>query len=345
MASETDADATDSAMDPDDSDAGGDGLLSLPPAGTASTRVDLDRLLEDIGPFGRYQKVIYLLICVTAIFPATATLHTVFTAAVPRSRCLVPDCDDAVDSRYADAFDMGYANFTIPVLPSGRYDSCKMYRELSYALEKRPLPEACYSDHFDASRQVPCGGNYVVDVAVYADSMVSEFGLFCDFAYKVPFVQSLFFVGVLLGALMFGAAADWFGRKKTFLVRNSVVLRICYRLNHVVAPSQVALLIMLGCGIGSALAPNIHAFAAFHFLTAFGQVGVFQTGFILAVECVGKDYRVFCGVVIEFFFVLGECLVAAVAYGASGWRATILWLLVPSVITLFYWPFLPESPR
>lgn len=70
-----------------------------------------------------------------------------------------------------------------------------------------------------------------------------------------------------------------------------------------------------------------------------------QTAFILSVECVGKEYRVFCGVAIEFFFVLGEVLVAAVAYAIGDWRKTILCLMVPAVITLLYWPLLPESPR
>ena len=66
--------------------------------------------------FFRYQKCIYLLACVAAVFPASATLHTVFTASVPASRCLVPDCDDAKSPNYADAFseNLAFANFSIP---------------------------------------------------------------------------------------------------------------------------------------------------------------------------------------------------------------------------------------
>ena len=65
--------------------------------------------------FHRYQKFIYLLACVAAVFPASATLHTVFTASVPAARCLVPDCDDAKSPSYADAFShLAFANFAIP---------------------------------------------------------------------------------------------------------------------------------------------------------------------------------------------------------------------------------------
>ena len=44
------------------------------------------------------------------------------------------------------------------------------------------------------------------------------------------------------------------------------------------------------------------------------QVGVFQCCFVLAVELVGPSWRVFCGVVIEFFFVGGELLLAVLAW-------------------------------
>ena len=56
-----------------------------------------------------------MLACVAAVFPASATLHTVFTAAVPPARCLVPDCDDAKSPNYTDAFShLAFANFAIP---------------------------------------------------------------------------------------------------------------------------------------------------------------------------------------------------------------------------------------
>ena len=73
------------------------------------------------------------------------------------------------------------------------------------------------------------------------------------------------------------------------------------------------------------MAPNFPAFATFHFLGAVGQVGVFQTAFILSVEGVGETYRVLCGVIIEFFYVLGEALVPLASYFTHSWRSTILW--------------------
>jgi OCT family organic cation transporter-like MFS transporter 4/5 len=189
---------------------------------TTTTRVDLDRLLEDIGAFGRYQKFIYLLICITAVFPAAATLHTVFTAAVPDYRCFVPDCDGA-DTTYESAFGMnGFANFTLPYLGDGKYDGCHRYGEYPYATAPSVnlTYSTCRPEHFDQRFETGCHGKYLSDESVYPSTMVTEFKLFCNSAYKVPMVESLFFVGTLLGAVVFGAAADWIGRKKTILVND-----------------------------------------------------------------------------------------------------------------------------
>ena len=44
------------------------------------------------------------------------------------------------------------------------------------------------------------------------------------------------------------------------------------------------------------------------------QVGLFQSCFVLGIEIVGQSKRVFCAIVIEFFFVGGELLLALVAW-------------------------------
>ncbi|TRY62040.1 hypothetical protein TCAL_08477, partial [Tigriopus californicus] len=97
--------------------------------------------------------------------------------------------------------------------------------------------------------------------------------------------------------------------------------------------------------IASGLAPNYPVYLAMNFLVAFGQLGLFQTAFILSVENVGKDYRVFCSIIIEYFFVLGEILLTLVAYFVRDWRYVILYVMVPAVGFVFYWPILPESVR
>jgi OCT family organic cation transporter-like MFS transporter 4/5 len=48
--------------------------------------MDFDEVLDEIGDFGRYQIITYLLICLPVIFSAANSLTYVFTAGVPNYR-------------------------------------------------------------------------------------------------------------------------------------------------------------------------------------------------------------------------------------------------------------------
>ena len=101
------------------------------------------------------------------------------------------------------------------ILQKGAFDGCHRYKEYDYLTA--PTQSACNPEHFNRESIIDCRGYYVVDDSVYASTLVADFGLFCDLAYKVPLVKSIFFIGVLFGAPAFGYAADYFGRKKTLL--------------------------------------------------------------------------------------------------------------------------------
>ena len=86
-------------------------------------------------------------------------------------------------------------------------------------------------------------------------------------------------------------------------------------------------------------------YLVFQTLGTFGSSGCFQTGFILALESVGKSHRVMCGIIIEYFFVGGEILLTLIAMISHSWQ----WLTAfPSIflgILLLTWPIVPESTR
>jgi OCT family organic cation transporter-like MFS transporter 4/5 len=73
--------------------------------------------------------------------------------------------------------------------------------------------------------------------------------------------------------------------------------------------------------------------------------GVFLISFILVVEMVGPKERVYCGNVIQIYFVLGGILAAGLAYWQRDWRIVVIIATVPVCLFLLYWPFLPESTR
>ena len=73
--------------------------------------------------------------------------------------------------------------------------------------------------------------------------------------------------------------------------------------------------------------------------------GLFLVAFILATEVVGAEKRVFCGIVLEIIFNVGEILAPVLAFWLRDWRMVIVAATVPTVFFLLYWPILPESIR
>eukprot|EP00092_Neocalanus_flemingeri_P015702 GFUD01016996.1.p1 GENE.GFUD01016996.1~~GFUD01016996.1.p1 ORF type:complete len:560 (-),score=145.92 GFUD01016996.1:221-1900(-) len=276
--------------------------------------LDLDKLMsEKLGDFGRFQKWIYFLVCLPAALTAGITLASVFTADIPVHRCQVPACDSPVIPHYEDAFLFGFANFTIPT-SGGDWDSCLRFTNIENT--------SCTSKTFNNLTE-KCE-NRLYSTVDMKNTVATEFDLVCGEEWKLPLSQSVFFAGVLVGAALFGHLGDVWGRKNMFLV---------------------GLLEMTVFGIAAAFAPSFLMFTIFQFFTAMGQVGVFQTVFVLGIEIVGKSKRVFCGVVIEYFFVLGEILLAVVAWYFKDWRKIQFVCVIPGILFFSYYFLLPQSIR
>ncbi|CAG0893104.1 unnamed protein product, partial [Cyprideis torosa] len=207
-------------------------LSSSPPRGGHEPTYDIERLLRDLGGFGPFQRRTYFLVCIPAIFCASATMLYVFIA-----------------------------------------------------LEAAHSPSS---------------------------------------SWWITLGSSIYFVGILVGAFVFGLVADCLGRWKAFYV--SILALSC-------------------AGLASAFASNFLLFVLLRFLTAAGQVGVFQAGFLLGVEWVGPSKRVLCGMVIMMFYTFGEILLAVMAFYVRDWRQLQLLSTVPSMLCFCYACLVPESIR
>ena len=276
--------------------------------------LDLDKLLvEKLGEFGRYQKLIYFLICLPAALTAGLTLSSVFTEFSPPHRCLVDGCDDVQDPRYDDAYYLSFYNFTIPSNNPG----CEVFPRLDNTTR------SCHAVDFSPSSESRCRQRLFSE-AVMRRTVASEFDLVCDLQWMLPFSQSLFFAGVLVGAPLFGQLADLLGRKITFLL---------------------SLLETSVCGLVAAFASSFWMFAVVQFFTAMGQVGMFQTAFVLGIELVGPNKRTLCGILIDFVYVVGALYLALVAWQLRDWRKIQLACALPCLLFFSYCFLLPESVR
>ena len=90
-----------------------------------------------------------------------------------------------------------------------------------------------------------------------------------------PLAQAAYTLGITIGALSLGPAADSFGRKPVLLG---------------------SLVGMIGFGaLGAYLAPTFVIFAGLRFLVGIGSAGITMCSFVLLSEIVGPSVRGFCG--------------------------------------------------
>ncbi|CAK9158941.1 unnamed protein product [Ilex paraguariensis] len=156
-------------------------------------------------------------------------------------------------------------------------------------------------------------------------STVAEWGLVCGERYKVGLVQSLFFVGCMIGAGVFGHLSD------SKLGRRGSLAVICL-LNAVF-------------GNLTALSPHYWTYVLFRILTGFSTGGVGVCAFVLATEPIGPNKRTVAGMSTFYFYSAGIAILSGIAYISPSWRALYIASSVPSILFILILPFINESPR
>ncbi|XP_063241777.1 organic cation transporter protein [Bacillus rossius redtenbacheri] len=280
--------------------------------------MDFDEVLDEIGEFGRFQIINYFLICLPVMFGAANSLSYVFTAGVPDYRCAVPGCDDPAAPDFSPAW-LPRAVPPADPRPGAAYSpaACLRYlplRNLSAA------PAGCGAAAFSEAA-VRC------DAWLFRDerTIVNDWNITCaDNQWKLSMVGTVHFAGILVGAFSFGFLADRFGRKIVFVF---------------------CILLMSVSGVAQAVSPDYATFQVFVFINALGTSGVYPLAFIIGVELVGKNKREMSGIVLNYFYAVGEAMVGLVAWMARDWVVLQLVLSAPPLLFVLYFWFVPESVR
>ena len=270
-------------------------------------------ILSLVGDRGRWQFRIFLFSWLEGILIGFHHLSSAFLGFVPEHHCSYEDIE--FPSGWTDA---EKKNFTIPVEESGKFSECQMF-DLSSATINTNYQRALASR---TENLVACTSwTFAKDMG---ETIVSDWNLVCDRTALLSTVQGSYMGGVFVGCLFWGWASDKFGRRPSILVAS---------------------LIQIVSTVIAAFSPNYIMFIFFRFIIAFSVSGVFECAFVLVMEIVSPELRTPFGIMTQFPFAIGVCILPLVAYFIRDWNHLQLAISLPClVLTSYYW-FMPESPR
>ncbi|XP_052811636.1 organic cation transporter protein-like [Mya arenaria] len=274
-----------------------------------------------LGEFGKYQKILYFLVCLPAIFTGMQMLSSVFTLAIPDHRCALP----------------GLGNDTYEV--QGQWHKLLINQSITWETGKDDEGSLVYSscDRYVTNENTSYNAHYipvntsttecdtfVFDQSTFKNTFITKTNLVCGNKLARANANMILMGGKLFGSIAIGVFSDIFGRKKAVMLSS---------------------FLHIGAAFGSAFAPNYGAFVIFRFVQGASNSGIFMSLFVIGVELVGPSYRVAAGIIIEFFWCIGLFLLCLVAYFVRTWNILLLVLACPTVLLVFYFWLIPESPR
>lgn len=269
--------------------------------------------MKMVGDRGKWQFRVFLFTWLEGILIGFHHLASAFLGFVPEHHC-----DFNHLNFPSDWTEIQRKNFSIPVDDNGEYSKCEMY----------DIGASSISGDFDSAILGRTAGKVACESWDYATNMghtiVSEWDLVCDRTALLSTVQGSYMGGVFVGCLFWGWASDKFGRRPSILV--SVGIQI---VSSVVAAFSV----------------NYVMFIFFRFIIAFSVSGVFECAFVLVMEIVSPELRTPFGIMTQFPFGLGVCILPAIAYFFRDWMPLQLAISIPCVVLLSYFIEIPESPR
>lgn len=165
----------------------------------------------------------------------------------------------------------------------------------------------------------------VLSIGFSAPSIAKTFGVTMPQALQTG---TAFFVGMLIGAFVFGRLADRIGRRPVLMM--AVVIDAC-------------------AGVASAFAPELSWLLLLRFITGIGVGGTLPVDYTMMAEFLPSDRRGRWLVLLESFWAVGTiCLallaLAAVSWGDDAWRVIFFVTGLPALIGVALRFYIPESP-
>lgn len=269
--------------------------------------VPFDEIVAELGRFGRYQKLLYLLVVLPAITSAFPTMIMVFTLGQHKHRCAVPGDGNDSYAPYGEQRKV-VTNDSLGQIVIETYTECNIL--VNYTANGTASSRKCDS--------------WVYDQSIYQTTLISDLNMVCDNVILQSHAGMAYFGGELFGSFTLMSWADISGRKP--------VLCFC-------------LLMMFVFNIATVWIPNFLTYIIFRFIYGTVDSAYWGIAMIIGLELVHPSKRELAGVSMNYFWCLGEFILCGLAYWLRNWRDLQLATSIPMVLFIGYYFIIEESPR
>lgn len=271
-----------------------------------------------LGQWGRFQKEVFFLICLSILTNGLGVFSIVFLADTPAHHCRIPEVNLTVD----------WYGAIIPIeVVDGKQEQsrCSRYKlDVVRNLSAQGLVPGRDVNLTDLEQE-GCVDGWSYSKDIYRSTLVSEFDLVCSEEWKKPFTSTVFFLGVLSGCFISGPLSDRFGRKPVFFATMAIQAVFVF-----VAVFSSTWLV----------------FAIIFFFNGLGQISNYVSAFVLGTEIMtGKVRVIFSSIGICLSYAVGYMFLPLLAYFLRDWKTLTMALAVPGLLYMPLWWFVPESPR
>uniref|UniRef100_A0A8C7RS62 Solute carrier family 22 member 6 n=1 Tax=Oncorhynchus mykiss TaxID=8022 RepID=A0A8C7RS62_ONCMY len=273
-----------------------------------------EHLLSVVNGFGRFQMMIIIISFIGRFTLPCHFLLNNFIAAVPSHHCDLSALDDG--RLFGNLTQEQRLTVSIPVQEDGTPSFCKMFPEPQFQLLSNSNDRDLVT--------VPCQNGWAYDNSTFKSTLATEWDLVCDQKGLNKATTTIFFIGVMFGAMTFGSLSDRFGRKPMLLV------------------SYISGMLF---GFASAFSTSFIMFAVLRFFTGFGITGIVIVSSVLSVEWVDIEHRKLVGVIDSLSWTFGYCMIPAIAYCVTDWRQLTIAVTSPLALAILTWRWIPESAR
>ncbi|XP_039603860.1 solute carrier family 22 member 16 [Polypterus senegalus] len=286
----------------------------------------VERIFDELGHFSRFQVCVYFAAVFQSISCGIHYLASVFLSETPNFICYV--AENITSFTLANYSGNGLDHIWNVWIPEKEYVLVNTKEGHQWELSKCSRSLRINSSHSDYEfsgnkSDFLCSDGYIYDNTDIHKSIVTDWDLVCDNEWLAKLTQPTFMLGVLIGALIFGDAADRVGRRPMLIFTS-----VC----------QYVL------GICVAFSFNYYIFIVLRFLLAMVCSGYLVVVFVYVTEFTGIKVRTWTSMHVHAAFAVGVMIVALIGYLVRTWWIYQIILTVTTLPFLLVCWKLPETP-